>query len=238
MWGGRTYGTEKGHLSLLELQRDRFSLHLARLTIPFTGVVINHRRKIKPTQVERLIFGDDAGLRGLAGRASPCRHLAHLPRRRYPPIDQAQFKSIADSNSDIASPAYAVETGTCFGPNGSLPVKPSKDFGGLIVTSIDLTETYLSKTLADSGGHNMLSDLIRLLVDTRRKETITHIDGNGGIASYSTIYISWNWVGLSKPLDRPHSDGFGGESFNGKGRTSASHVKGLANGKGGNGFGG
>ena len=40
---------------------DMASLHLAQVMISPTGDVINHRRKIKPTHVERLIFGDGAG---------------------------------------------------------------------------------------------------------------------------------------------------------------------------------
>jgi cyanide hydratase len=43
----------------------------------------------------------------------------------------------------------------------------------------------------------MRPDLIRLLVDTRRKELITEADSNGGIATYSTR----TRLGLDKPLD-------------------------------------
>ena len=48
----------------------------------------------------------------------------------------------------------------------------------------------------------MRSDLIRLLVDTRRKDLITHADTNGDIGSYSTL----DRVGLSAPLTEPKSD--------------------------------
>ena len=48
----------------------------------------------------------------------------------------------------------------------------------------------------------MRPDLMRLLVDTRRKELITHADHEGGIASYSTL----DRVGLSAPLTEPKSD--------------------------------
>lgn len=40
---------------------DMASLHLAQVMISPAGDIINHRRKIKPTHVERLIFGDGAG---------------------------------------------------------------------------------------------------------------------------------------------------------------------------------
>jgi cyanide hydratase len=40
--------------------------------------------------------------------------------------------------------------------------------------------------LADFSGHYMRPDLIRLLVDTRRKELVTEADPQGGIASYTT----------------------------------------------------
>lgn len=43
----------------------------------------------------------------------------------------------------------------------------------------------------------MRPDLIRLLVDTRRKELVTEADPAGGIATYSTRAR----LGLDKPLD-------------------------------------
>lgn len=49
----------------------------------------------------------------------------------------------------------------------------------------------------------MRPDLIRLLVDTRRKELITEADQNGGIGTYSTQ----DRVGLSRPLDPPKVEG-------------------------------
>ena len=48
----------------------------------------------------------------------------------------------------------------------------------------------------------MRSDLIRLLVDTRRKEPITHADQDGALGSYSTR----DRVGLSQPLDVPKEE--------------------------------
>lgn len=43
----------------------------------------------------------------------------------------------------------------------------------------------------------MRPDLIRLLVDTRRKELVTEADPNGGIATYSTR----ERLGLNDPID-------------------------------------
>ena len=51
--------------------------------------------------------------------------------------------------------------------------------------------------LADFAGHYMRPDLIRLLVDTRRKELVTEADPNGGIATYTTR----ERLGLNVPLD-------------------------------------
>ena len=80
-----------------------------------------------------------------------------------------------------------------------------------------MNEAHLSKALADlaspsitgfsplliprlltvhhQGGHYHRSDLVRLLVDTRRKDPITHFDGDS-IVHTKTI----DRVGLSKPL--------------------------------------
>lgn len=49
-----------------------------------------------------------------------------------------------------------------------------------------MNECQLTKALADFSGHYMRPDLIRLLVDTRRKELVTEADPQGGIPSYST----------------------------------------------------
>lgn len=40
---------------------DMATLHLAQVLIGPTGDILNHRRKIKPTHVEKLVFGDGAG---------------------------------------------------------------------------------------------------------------------------------------------------------------------------------
>lgn len=55
----------------------------------------------------------------------------------------------------------------------------------------------MTKALADFSGHYMRPDLIRLLVDTRRKELITEADPHGGIQAYSTR----ERLGLDAPLD-------------------------------------
>ena len=46
----------------------------------------------------------------------------------------------------------------------------------------------------------MRPDLIRLLVDTRRKELVTEADPDGNIATYSTR----ERLGLHLPLDSPN----------------------------------
>lgn len=67
---------------------------------------------------------------------------------------------------------------------------------------VDLNECHLTKALADFGGHYMRPDLIRLLVDTRRKELVTEADPDGGIATYSTR----ERLGLNLPLDPPSDE--------------------------------
>jgi cyanide hydratase len=65
-----------------------------------------------------------------------------------------------------------------------------------------LNESHLTKALADFAGHYMRPDLIRLLVDTRRKELVTEADPVGGITSYSTS----DRLNLNAPLDAPKDD--------------------------------
>ena len=49
------------YVSLGYSEIDVATLHLAQVLIAPNGDIINHRRKIKPTHVEKLIFGDGAG---------------------------------------------------------------------------------------------------------------------------------------------------------------------------------
>lgn len=56
---------------------------------------------------------------------------------------------------------------------------------------------HIPKAVIDFGGHYMRPDLIRLLVDTRRKELVTQADPEGNIATYSTR----ERLGLHLPLD-------------------------------------
>jgi len=49
------------YVSLGYSEIDGNSLYMAQVMIDPTGAVINHRRKIKPTHVERLVFGEGTG---------------------------------------------------------------------------------------------------------------------------------------------------------------------------------
>lgn len=243
-----------------------------------TGEVINHRRKIKPTHVEKLVYGDGAGdtfksvtqtelgrlghlncwenmnpfLKALNISEGEQIHVAAWPV--YPGKETLQYPdpatNTAEPAADLVTPAYAIETGAwtlapfqrlskeglvkttpegvepetdpstyngharIYKPDGTLVAKPDKDFDGLLfvdvsifcpvhlyqesnVTQIDLNECHLTKALADFSGHYMRPDLIRLLVDTRRKELVTEADPQGGISSYSTR----DRLGLNIPLD-------------------------------------
>ncbi|PQE31842.1 cyanide hydratase protein [Rutstroemia sp. NJR-2017a WRK4] len=247
------------YVSLGYSELDLASLYISQVLISPNGDVINHRRKIKPTHVEKLVYGDGAGdtfksvtqtdigrigqlncwenmnpfLKSMNVSEGEQVHIAGWPI--YPHEETRTqldpWTNVSNPNSDIVSPAYAIETGTyvlapfqriskegvdkntppgveredpniyngnsrIFGPDGQLLSKADPDFEGLMFVEIDLDQTHLPKVLADFGGHYMRPDLIRLLVDTRRKELITEVDQNGGIATYSTQ----DRVGLSKPL--------------------------------------
>lgn len=49
------------YVSLGYSERDGNSLYIAQVIIDPQGDVINHRRKIKPTHVERLAYGEGSG---------------------------------------------------------------------------------------------------------------------------------------------------------------------------------
>jgi cyanide hydratase len=252
------------YVSLGFSEIDHATCYLAHVLIGPDGSVLNHRRKIKPTHVEKLVYGDGAGdtfmsvtetsigrlgqlncwenmnpfLKSLNVSQGEQIHIAAWPV--YPDISRQvapdAATNYAETASDLVTPAYAVETGTwvlapfqrlsveglklttpegvepetdpsvyngharIYRPDGSLAVpKPDRDFDGLMLVDIDLNESHLTKALADFAGHYMRPDLIRLLVDTRRKELVTEADPAGGIASYSTR----KRLGLDKPLDSP-----------------------------------
>jgi cyanide hydratase len=160
-------------------------------------------------------------------------HIAAWPL--YPHASTLKYPdpyTISDANSDIVTPAYAIETASftlapfqtispagvalqtppgktpednniyngntrIYGPDGqSLITKPAEDFEGLIYVDIDLDETHLSKALNDFGGHYMRPDLLRLVVDTDRKSSVSQVNGSGSHVVEKTI----DRVGLSKPF--------------------------------------
>ncbi|KAJ1326173.1 cyanide hydratase [Microdochium nivale] len=241
------------YVSLGVSEIDHATLYLTQVLISPLGDVINHRRKIKPTHVEKLVYGDGSGdtfesvtqteigrlgqlncwenmnpfLKSLSVARGEQIHVAAWPilpslSRQVSPDPATNF---AEPASDLVTPAYAIETGTwvlapfqrisveglkrhtppgvepetdatpyngharIFRPDGSLVEKPAVDFDGLMYVDIDLNESHLTKALADFAGHYMRPDLIRLLVDTKRKELVTEVGGgnNDGIQSYSTM---------------------------------------------------
>ncbi|KAI9731488.1 MAG: hypothetical protein M1834_004608 [Cirrosporium novae-zelandiae] len=249
------------YVSLGYSELDLASLYMSQVMIAPNGDIINHRRKIRATHVERLVFGDGTGdttesvvdteigrigqlncwenmnpfLKAYAASLSEQVHIAawpiypHATTLKYPD----PYTNISDANSDIVTPAYAMETGTfvlapfqklskhgvdistppgkeredyhiyngnsrIFGPDGQkLVPDPDYEFEGLLFVDIDLDEAHLSKALADFGGHYMRPDLVRLLVDTDRKDLVTRQDKiGGGLQKIRTV----DRVGLSIPL--------------------------------------
>ncbi|KAK0642270.1 Cyanide hydratase [Lasiodiplodia hormozganensis] len=254
------------HVSMGFSEIDHATLYLAQVLIAPDGSILNHRRKIKPTHVEKLVYGDGAGdtfesvvetelgrlgqlncwenmnpfLKSLNVAAGEQIHVAGWPV--YPGKETLRYPdpatNVADPASDLVTPAYAIETGTwtlapfqrlskeglkintpegvepetdpstyngharIYKPDGTCVARPDKDFDGLLYVDVDLDESHLTKALADFGGHYMRPDLIRLLVDTRRKELITRADPDGGVATYSTR----ERLGLHLPLDPPKDE--------------------------------
>ncbi|KAF4553347.1 Cyanide hydratase [Elsinoe fawcettii] len=249
------------YVSLGLSEIDHATLYLTQVLIDPEGNIINHRRKIKPTHVEKLVYGDGSGdtfvsvtqteigrlgqlncwenmnpfLKSLNVAAGEQIHVAAWPV--YPGLERQvapdPATNYAENASDFVTPAYAYETGTwtlapfqrlsveglktttpvgvepetdpspyngharIYRPDGSLHTKPEKDFDGLLFADINLNDSHLTKVIADFGGHYMRPDLIRLLVDTRRKELITEVDQGGELKTYTTR----ERLGLDEPLD-------------------------------------
>ncbi|KAJ9192488.1 hypothetical protein DTO164E3_8317 [Paecilomyces variotii] len=251
-------------VSLGYSELDLASLYMSQVMISPSGDIINYRRKIRATHVERLIFGDGTGdttksvveteigrighlncwenmnpfMKSYAASLGEQVHVAAWPllpgkqTLQYPD----PYTNVAEANCDLVTPAYAIETGTytlapwqtltaegiklntppgkeledpsiynghgrIYSPDGrNLVPHPDVDFQGLLYVDIDLDECHLTKALADFGGHYMRPDLIRLLVDSNRKDLVVQEDRvNGGVEYTRTI----DRVGLSRPLSIP-----------------------------------
>jgi cyanide hydratase len=130
----------KIYVSMGYSEIDGHSLYMAQIIIDPRGDVINHRRKIKPTHVERLVFGEGTGdsldsvvdteigklghlncwenmnpfLKAYAAALGEQIHVAAWPV--YPPATTLKYPdpytNIAETQSELVSPAYAIETGT------------------------------------------------------------------------------------------------------------------------------
>ncbi|KAH8710365.1 Cyanide hydratase [Beauveria bassiana] len=127
-------------VSLGYSELDGHTLYTAQIIIDPTGTVINHRGKIKPTHVEKLVFGEGTGdslntvveteigrlghlncwenmnpfLKALACAQHEEIHVAAWPV--YPPASTLKYPdpytNISEVQSEFVTPAYAYETGT------------------------------------------------------------------------------------------------------------------------------
>jgi cyanide hydratase len=119
---------------------DLATCYLAQIIIAPSGTVLSHRRKIKPTHVERLIFGEGTGdsldsvvqtdigrlgcfncwenlnplLKAHSAALGEQVHVAAWPL--YPPETTRKgldpYTNVADPQADIITPSYAIETAT------------------------------------------------------------------------------------------------------------------------------
>ncbi|TQV90948.1 hypothetical protein V2A60_008408 [Cordyceps javanica] len=127
-------------VSLGYSELDGHTLYTAQIIIDPTGAVINHRGKIKPTHVEKLVFGEGNGdslntvveteigrlghlncwenmnpfLKALSCAQHEEIHVAAWPV--YPPASSLKYPdpytNISETQSELVTPAYAYETGT------------------------------------------------------------------------------------------------------------------------------
>ncbi|KAL9473240.1 hypothetical protein ACSS6W_007620 [Trichoderma asperelloides] len=128
------------YVSLGYSEVEGHSLYIAQIIIDPNGNVINHRRKIKPTHVEKLVFGEGTGdslntvveteignlghlncwenmnpfLKANAAAQYEEVHVAAWPV--YPPASSLKYPdpytNISEAQSELVTPAYAYETGT------------------------------------------------------------------------------------------------------------------------------
>ncbi|KAL5342272.1 carbon-nitrogen hydrolase [Aspergillus crustosus] len=119
---------------------DLASLYTTQILISPTGEILNHRRKIRATHVERLVFGDGTGdttasvvqteigrvghlncwenmnpfMKAYAASLGEQVHVAAWPL--YPGKETLKYPdpyiNVAEANCDLVTPAYAIETGT------------------------------------------------------------------------------------------------------------------------------
>ncbi|KAL9069913.1 MAG: hypothetical protein Q9161_005227 [Pseudevernia consocians] len=174
-------------------ERDRGSIYIAQSFINPAGEIVLHRRKIKPTHVERSLWGD--------GQADSLKSVVDTPFGKWPYHITAEAESRAsqfmafegatfvlvctqmmtaenlDKNKLTDSPFCKAPGGgfaMIYGPDGAPLVEPlAPGEEGILYADIDLSTIDSAKQMIDVVGHYSRPDLLSLQVNTEAAKQVT-----------------------------------------------------------------
>ncbi|KAH0499797.1 hypothetical protein TgHK011_006963 [Trichoderma gracile] len=176
-------------------ERDGDSLYIAQSFIDPTGTLVLHRRKIKPTGVERAIWGDGDGLVNVVdspfGKIGGLNCWEHFqPLLRYHEYSQGVDIHIAGWPPFFGRPENIpilyTTTGEgdrlawgfamIFGPDGTPLVDPlDPGVEGILTAEIQLSTIDYAKQMLDVVGHYARPDLLSLNVNLKRAKPVHYV---------------------------------------------------------------
>ncbi|KAB8766458.1 hypothetical protein FH972_026618 [Carpinus fangiana] len=173
----------KIQVSLGFSENDAYSVYIAQALIGADGDIKMRRRKMKPTHMERTMFGDASGECltnvvdtpiGKVGSLACWEHIQ--PLLKYHTLAQKEQIHVAawpvlDPFIE-GSPGFWSMSTEVFGPDGRQLTASDAPNEQLIFADIDLASIIKTKTFADASGHYSRPDLLWLGCDLALKKMV------------------------------------------------------------------
>jgi len=158
-------------------ERHRGTLYISQALIDNNGEIVFTRRKLKPTHVERTIFGNGDGSDfqvaeteiGNVGALACWEHIQ--PLSKYVMFNDNEQIHCA------AWPFLSMYEGIAYslgaGPDGSqISEDLPGDQEGLVYADIDLSMIHIARAAADPAGHYARPDVVQVLLDRTKKTPV------------------------------------------------------------------
>ncbi|MUM28502.1 carbon-nitrogen hydrolase family protein [Mycolicibacterium sp. CBMA 295] len=161
-------------------ERDGGSLYCTQFFISSSGSLRGRHRKLKPTHVERTIWGEGDGsdlivLDTPVGRVGGLNCWEHLQfvLAVTSVVDDSVIEELCTTEEQRRLLKRGGGTTTIFGPNGATIAGPlGADEEGLLIADLDLSEIRRAKQAADPTGHYARADATRLLLNPQPRNPV------------------------------------------------------------------
>ncbi|KAJ4264287.1 hypothetical protein NW762_005483 [Fusarium torreyae] len=170
-------------VSLGYSENDDDSLYLSQSFISKDGAVKMNRRKIKPTHVERILYGDGSGASlmnvveepGVGARNLSTTHA--IEGNCFVILSSSFFTQKGVDRQNLGNgKLYHIGGGGCaciIAPDGRIITQDlGEEEEGLIIADLDMDEIPKVKAMLDVHGHYSRPDLLWLGVDNREKHRV------------------------------------------------------------------